>query len=168
MKKVIQILVFLFLIIPLFGQKYDTVTFPEFEEQALKTLANNDITYMDFYFMTKTGSMIVGKGIADGKYYITTEMFKKEGGIINIHSTFMPLPGENLSSKQKFIGMGAVVGIVGNITSNTSWASNKLYFHDMDDTVEYWITTKACRSSSKIKNSKKRGDYILANLHEVK
>jgi len=172
MKRFLKILGVLFLIIPLFSQKYDSVTFPEFEEIAIKTLADNGIDYMSIYFMTESSLMLVPQYteyITRKMGYITTEDFKKEGGIINIYSTFVELSWDpKLSDNQKFIGMCAVVGIVANITSNTSWTSSKLYFQDMNDNVEYWITTKACRISSKIKNIKKCGDYILTNLHEVK
>ena len=172
MKRFLKILGVLFLIIPLFSQKYDSVTFPKFEEMAGKILRDNGIDYMSIYFMTESGLMLVPQYteyVTRGMGYITTEDFKKEGGIINIKSTFLEFSWESkLTKNQKFIAMFAVVGIVANITLNTSWTSSKLYFQDMNDNVEYWITTKACRISSKIKNIKIRGDYILTNLHEVK
>lgn len=170
MKKISRNIIILFLIIPIFGQNWDTFTFDEIEDTILRTLADNGITWYDVYFMTESGLMLVSKesGIADDQFYITTEDFRKGDYIINVYATFMPVPGQTLSETERMKGIGAVIGIVGSLTSHTSWTSKYLYFTDMNDNIEYKISTADCRTAYKIDNDLNRAKYILEHLHEVK
>lgn len=170
-EKALNILIILFLTIPVFSRDWDSFTFEELSEMALRTLAHNGITCFDFYFVTEDGRILVDEY---GEIYSSTEAmlgkeYREKNGVVNIYANFLPLdPEEKLSLDNRLEEMGRVIGIVAVVTSNTSWTSDKLYFRNLNEEIRYWITTKDCRIAYRMDNDKERGRYILNHLHEVK
>lgn len=174
MGKLLKTIGVLFLIIPLISQDWDSFTFEELSEKALETLADSGITCFDFYFVTEDGLILVDKynkdlAITKDYGYMLGKKYRERDGIVNIYADFMPIdPEEKLSLYNRLEEMGGVIGIVAVVTSNTSWASDKLYFRNMNEETKYWIKTKDCRIAYKMGNDKERGRYIVNHIHEVK
>jgi len=175
MRKISRNIIILFLFIPIFGQNWDTYTFEEIEELALKTLGDHGINCFDIYFVTEQGLKLIDKydgmysGMENTNMFMLGEKYKEKNGIINIYADFIPINlEEKLTLDKRLEEMAGLMGIVAVITSHTSWNSDKLYFRNINEEIMYWITTKDCRIAYKMDNDYERGEYILEHIHEVK
>ncbi len=173
MEKFLKILVVLFLILPLYGQNWDTYTFEELEDLAISTLENIGVTCWDFHFVTDDGFILVDKyekelGITKKNGFMLGSEYKGKNGTVSIYADFIPPdPEEKLIFYNRAKEMTIAMAIAAAISSRTSWSFDILYFR-MNEKKKYWITTKNCIIASRIDKDKDIANYIINNLNEVR
>jgi len=102
----------------------------------------------------------------NGFDYVHVSLGKNNSGIVDFHVFVL----KELNPEKFFTMTGAIALTVGIITRKTNWKSNKVYFYQgwKRSKMLAWISTRDCRSISKIKTPKEITKAVIEKIHITK
>ncbi len=108
-------------------------------------------------------AVLLDEAIKLGTHEKVKVSVKREAGVVNFYVDCKDVSGDDGMLEV----LGAMVGSVAEVTSETTWKSDSLFFTDRGRTTA-WIYTRDCRRAANLKNEEEKWDFIFSKLHIVK